>query len=217
MERDKWRDQLLGGAASDNTMAAAAWSPVSGDDETQMAWSQNAPDYTQFSPVVDYPPTAPSQVSESHKPWSWAVTIVAIVLLLGAVAAVGMLIRHHGSQSLTSTPTTVTVTAAPPVLAPTPTIPHSRNAAPPAMAPDPADADDTYIAIVESNGVFVYDKVPMIQLGHQQCALLAQGETVSDAINALVAKYSDYQKDPRGAYGIVMGAVTAYCPQFKER
>lgn len=209
MARDKWRDQLLGGAANDNTMAAATWSPVSGDDETQMAWSQNAPDYTQLSPI-DYPPTTPPQVSESHKPWSWAVTIVAIVLLLGAVAALGMLIRHHGgSQNSTSTPTTVTVTAAPPVLAPT--VPRSRKAAP----PDPANADDTYIAIVESNGVFVYDRAPMIQLGHLQCALLAQGESVSDAIKALVDTYSDYQKDPRGAYGIVMGAVTAYCPQFK--
>lgn len=213
-----WRQQLLGGTADDGTMAAGDWAPVADDAETyvaQPAWSQNASAYdTQLSPIYDYPPTGSSQVPETHKPWTWAVTIVTAIVLLGMVAALGMLAwRHDGTRGFMAAPTTVTVTASAPSTVPAPTIaaPSSR-----AIAPDPAEADDTYLGIVESNGILVYDKPPMIKLGHQQCALLTKGETVSDAIKALEDTYSDFRKYPREAYGIVMGAVTAYCPQFKE-
>lgn len=213
-----WRQRLLGHTADDNTMAAAHWSPVSGDAETPMAWSQD--DYTQYgpafqgaSPTVDYPLTAPAPVSESHNPWSWAVTTVTVIVLLGMVTVLGLLVWHHGPQVLKSSPTTVTVTASAPTAVPASTMP--QVVAPPTMTPDPAKADDTYVSIVESNGLYIYDRAPMIKLGHQQCALLAQGETVSDAINALEDTYSDLRKYPREAYGVVMGAVTAYCPQYK--
>ncbi len=200
----------------------------------QLAWSACEPvvDYPPTGPVVNYPPTP---VPEYHaaKPRSSSAlhtaTGVMFVVIVGVVAVVGwgvgrqsnMMVAQPTTVTAPPPPTTVTaspttVTAPPTTVTETPTPTWTTVETPTSSPAAPLTAaDQRYIDTVESSGLHIYDPPPMIALAHQECAYLAKpGATVNSAVANLLATYNKINRTM--AYGIVDGAVTAYCNQYKR-
>lgn len=195
---ENWRDDLLQGTADAPTMMGG---PAAAD-ETQLAWSG----------VQDYPDTGYEPVG--HSVGSAALTAaLAVLAVLAGTLTVALLYTSRSSPPApaVTTPTTVTAAAAqdPDVVPPTSTRPIPPSAA---RAETP---DDLYLRLfAEQSTLIVSDPVPIIAFGHAQCDYLSRpGSTLHSATTAIADKYKDVT--PQMAYGIVMAAVTAYCPWEK--
>jgi hypothetical protein len=124
---------------------------------------------------------------------------VALVGLLLSVWIVGGWLRQTKTQQILQPGATLTVTQAPVTVTPAP-------------PPAPTDPDDIYVQTVEQHNLVVNDRPPMIALGHLQCTALRGGATVRTLTQTLLNQYSALT--PNSAYGIIAGAITAYCPEF---